>query len=111
VPRKTVSNNGLFALSANIRPSLTRMDDRIFSRAAYTIRRKPAIMVSATSVPMFRLPKTRSYTWSMYRGPTNASRFMKKLKTMAVAKPGRIALEASAKKDGRRDMRVASRRL
>jgi hypothetical protein len=41
-----------------------RMDDRIFSRAAYTIRRKPAMMVSATSVPMFRLPKTRSYTWS-----------------------------------------------
>src|SRR4029079_11696294 len=80
------------------------MDDRIFSKAAYTIRRKPAMRVSATSVPMFRLPKTRSYTWSMYRGPTNASRFMKKLKTMAVAKPGRMALEASTRKDGRLDM-------
>jgi hypothetical protein len=34
----------------------------------------------------------------------NASRFMKKLKAMAVAKPGRIALYASAKKDGRLDM-------
>jgi hypothetical protein len=29
---------------------------------------------------------------------------MKKLKTMAVAKPGRMALDASAKKDGRLDM-------
>src|SRR6516165_3312601 len=30
--------------------------------------------------------------------------FMKKLKTMAVTKPGRMALDASAKKDGRLDI-------